>query len=104
MLRSGWGEAGAGPASKRSGEAPLGGKREGGERPLPGGTGRQCKQAQEVGATLGKSRKLGHVADALGKGDDGGAASEQVCKPLRGLKASVIVVEGEKDPGAAPEG
>ena len=54
---------------------------------------------------MGKGRKLGHVADALGKGDNGGSpASKQVGKPLRGLKASVVVVEGEEDAGAAPEG
>ena len=49
-------------------------------------------------------RKLGHVTDALGKGDGGGPASKQARKPLGGLKARVVVVEGEEDAGAAPQG
>ena len=53
---------------------------------------------------MGKSCKLGHVRDTPGEGDDGGPASKQVRKPLRGLKARVVVVEGEEDTGAAPEG
>ena len=52
---------------------------------------------------MGKGRKLGHVADALGKGDGGCPASKQARKPLRGLKARVVRVEGEEDPGAAPQ-
>ena len=48
--------------------------------------------------------KLGHVADALGEGDGGGPASKQARKPLGGLKARVVVVEGEEDAGAAPQG
>ena len=53
---------------------------------------------------MGKGGKLGHVADALGKGQDGGPPPKQVRKPLRGLKARRVVVEGEEDPGAAPQG
>ena len=49
-------------------------------------------------------RKLAHVADAGGKGDGGGPASQQGQKPLRRLTARVVAVEGEKDAGAAPQG
>ena len=62
------------------------------------------QQAQEGGASLGKGGKLGHVADSFGKGDGGGPASEQGLKPPRRLAARVVVVKGEEDPGAAPEG
>ncbi len=68
------------------------------------GAGGLREQAQEGGSSVGQSRKLGHVADALGKGDGGGPASEQGLKPLRRLTARVVVVEGEEDAGAAPEG
>ena len=73
------------------------------EKPLAGGAGRLSQQAQEDGAAVGKGRKLGHVADSLGKGDGGGPASKQARNPLRGLKSSVVRVEGEEDPGAAPQ-
>ena len=53
---------------------------------------------------LGKGRKLGHVADALRKGDGRGPGSKQVQEPVRRLTARVVVVEGEEDAGAAPEG
>ncbi len=53
---------------------------------------------------MGESRKLAHVADALGKGDDGGPASEQGQKPVGGLQARGVAVEGEENAGAAPEG
>ena len=53
---------------------------------------------------MGESCKLAHVADALGKGDGGGPASEQGQKPLRRLPARVVGIEGEEDAGAAPEG
>ena len=76
--------------------SPLG---SGGE-PLAGGL---RQQAEEGGATLGKGGKLGHVADAGGKGDGGGPASEQGLKPLRRLAARVVVVKGEEDAGAAPK-
>ena len=62
------------------------------------------KQAEEEGATVLKGRKLGHVANALGKGDGGGAPSKQGRKPTGGLKACVVVVEGEEDAGTAPQG
>ena len=52
---------------------------------------------------MGVASKLGHVADALGKGDGGGASAKQARKPPGGLKARLVVVEGEEDPGAAPE-
>ena len=52
---------------------------------------------------MGKGGKLGHIADALGKGDGDGPASKQARKPLGGLKARVVGVEGEEDPGAAPQ-
>ena len=61
--------------------SPLG---SGGE-PLAGGASRQREQAEEGGPSVGESRKLAHVADALGKGDDGGPASEQGQKPVGGL-------------------
>ena len=59
-------------------------------KPLAGGAGRLSQQAEEDGAAVGKGRKLGHVADSLGKGDGGGPASKQARKPLRGLKARVV--------------
>ena len=77
--------------------------RSGGE-PLAGGAGGLRQQAQEGGASVGPGRKLGHVADAWGKGDGDGPAPEQGQKPLRRLMARVVVVEGEEDAGAAPEG
>ena len=79
---------------------PLG---SGGE-PLAGGAGGLREQAEEEGAALGKDRKLGHIADAFGKGDGGGPASEQGQKPVRRLAARVVVVEGEEDAVAAPQG
>ena len=48
------------------------------------------EQAQEGGVSVGPGRKLGHVADALGKSDGGGPASEQGQKPLRRLPARVV--------------
>ena len=85
-----------------------GGRREarrgsGGE-PLAGRACSLREQAEEGGAPLGKRGKLAHVADALGEGDGGGPATEQGQKPLRRLAARVIVVEGEEDPGTAPQG
>ena len=71
---------------------------------LAGGASRPFKQAQEDGASVGKGSKLGHVADALGQGQDGGPPPKQVRKPPGGLKARVVRVEGEEDPGAAPKG
>ena len=56
-------------------------------RPAPAGAGRRRDPA-----------------DSFGKGDGGGPASEQGLKPLRRLTARVVVVEGEEDAGAAPEG
>lgn len=75
-----------------------------GERPLPSGAGGLCEQAHEQGATVGKSRKLAHVADALGESYGGGPASKQARKTLRRLKARVVVVEGDEDAGTAPQG
>ena len=75
-----------------------------GGEPLAGGAGRPVKQPQEGGASVGKGRKLGHVADAVGQGQDGGAPPKQVRKPLGGIKARRVVVEGEEDPRAAPQG
>ena len=46
-----------------------------GGEPLAGGVGRLCQQAEESGASVRVRGKLGHVADAMGKGDGGGPAS-----------------------------
>ena len=48
---------------------------ESGGEPLAGGAGRLGKQAEESGASVRVRGKLGHVADAMGKGDCGGPAS-----------------------------
>ena len=98
-VRVGTGEAGASPVREGRARSPKG---SGGE-PLAGGAGRQRQQAEEDRPSVGKGGKLGHVADALGKGDGGGPASKQARKPLGGLKARVVGVEGEEDPGAAPQ-
>ena len=92
------GEAGTSPVRERcSGPgSPQGSGRE----PLAGGAGCLREQAQEGGSSVGKSRKLGHVADSFRKGDGGGPASEQGLKPLRRLAARVVGVEG----GDAPTG
>ena len=71
---------------------------------LPGGAGRLPKQAEEETSSVGMGGKLCHVAHALRQGDDGGTASKHVRKPLCRLPARVVVVEGEEDAGAAPEG
>ena len=63
--------------------------RSGGE-PLAGGAGGLRQQAQEGGASVGHGRKLGHVADAIGKNDGGGPASEQGLKPFRRLPARIV--------------
>ena len=86
------------------GKRERGGPLESGGEPLAGRACRQREQAEEGGAALGKGRKLAHVADALGEGDGDGPASEQGQKPLRRLPARVVIVEGEEDAGAAPEG
>ena len=75
---------------------------ESGGKPLAGGAGGPREQAQEGGAPLGQGGKLCHVADARGKGYRGGPATEQGQKPLRGLPARVVAVEGEEDAGTAP--
>ena len=51
--------------------SPLG---SGGE-PLAGGAGGLPEQTEEGGASVWPGRKLGHVADAGGKGDGGGPAT-----------------------------
>ena len=71
---------------------------------LAGGAGRPGKQAEEEGASLGKCSKLSHVANALRKGDGGGAPAKQARKPIGGLKARLVVVECEEDPGATLQG
>ena len=53
---------------------------------------------------MDKTGKIGHVADVRGKGDDGRSPTQQLRKLPRCLTAGVVAVEGEKDPGAAPEG
>ena len=71
---------------------------------LPGGVGGLFKQAEEEVSSVGMGGKICHVAHALGEGDDGRPSSKQVRKPLCRLPARVVVVEGEEDAGAAPEG
>ena len=70
---------------------------------LPGEASCLSKQAEEGGASVWSSGKLGHVADALGEGDGDGPASKQGGKPLRRLPARGVSVEGEEDAGAAPQ-
>ena len=53
---------------------------------------------------MGEGHKLANVADAWGKGDGGGPATEQGLKPLRRLTSRVVGIEGEEDAGRAPEG
>ena len=48
---------------------------ESGGEPLAGGAGRQRQEAEEGCASVRVRGKLGHVADAMGKGDCGGPAS-----------------------------
>ena len=96
------GEAGTSPVRERR-SGPGSPQGSGGE-PLAGGAGGLPEQAEEGGAPVWPGGKLGHVADALGKGDSGGPASEQGLKPLRRLAARVVGVEGEEDAGAAPKG
>ena len=106
------GEAGVSPASKAGagklrqgkGQRERGGPLRNEGESLAGGAGGPVKQAQEEGPSVWQGGKLGHVADALGKGDGGGPASKQARKPLGGLKPRVVVVEGEEDAGAAPQG
>ena len=47
-----------------------------GKGELAGGAGRLCKQAEQEGPAPGEASKLGHIADALGKGDDGGPGGQ----------------------------
>ena len=49
-------------------------------------------------------RKLAHVANAFGQSHGCGPAPKQALKPLGGLTARVVRVEGEEDAGAAPQG
>ena len=79
------GETGTSPVRERR-SGPGSPQGSGGE-PLAGGAGRLRQEAQEGGASVWPGRKLGHVADAIGKGDGGGPASEQGLKPLRRLPA-----------------
>ena len=81
-----------------------GGPLESDGKSLPARPGRLRQQAEEEVSSVGMGGKLGHVPHALGKSDHGGSSSKQACKPLRRLPARVVVVEGEEDPGAAPEG
>ena len=75
-----------------------------GKLPLSGGASRQSQQAREDGATVGMRRKLAHVANAFGQSHGCGPAPKQALKPLGGLTARVVRVEGEEDAGAAPQG
>ena len=86
---------------RRPGRGKVGG---GGSGELPCRAGSLREQPQEGGSALGKGGKLGHVADSLGEGDGGSPPAKQDRKPLGGLKARLVVVEGEEDPGAAPKG
>ena len=88
VVRVGMGEAGTSPVRERR-SGPGSPQGSGGE-PLAGGAGGLREQAQEGGASVWPGRKLGHVADAGGKGDGGGPASEQGLKPLRRLAARVV--------------
>ena len=74
-VRVGTGEAGASPAWERRGG--VGSPQRSGGEPLAGGAGGLREQAEEDGPSVGKGRKLAHVADAPGEDDDGGPATEQ---------------------------
>ena len=57
--------------------------------------GGQRQQATKGGAPRGVGGKLGHVADAPWEGVTGAERlSKQGCKPLGGLPARIVVVEG----------
>ena len=97
----------ASPASKGNRSklhAPLEGRvGEVGKSQLASGACGLGKQVQEEGAAVGDGGKLGHVADAFGKADHGGAASKQGRKSQGGLESPVVRVEREEDPGAASQ-
>ena len=52
---------------------------------------------------MGQRRQLPHVGDALGQVDQGGAAPQQFPETLGSGKTGAVVVEGQEDPGAAPQ-
>ena len=73
-----------------------------GKLPLSRGASRQSQQAREDGSTVGMRRKLAHVADAFGQAHGRGPASKQALKPLGGLTARVVRVEGEEETRGQP--
>ena len=64
---------------------------------------RPCQQALEEELSVGQRRQFAHVGDALGEVDHCGAAAQLGLQAGRCLPACVVVVEGQEDPGAAPE-
>ena len=104
-MRKGVGSEGADRSPQGGGKVWKGRRAEArrGESSLPDGAGRLCKQVQEDGAAVGVRGKLGHVGGDAKQGHRNGPTIKQALKPLGGLPARVVGVEGEEDAGAAAQ-
>ena len=71
---------------------------------LDGGARRPREQVLEDRPSVGRGGKLRHVGDAGWEAQDGGAGAKQAPKPGRRVATGLVVVEGEEDPRAAPQG